>query len=131
MVMCANDGYSLGMTNFACRIARSASARGEKDIDVIQMLKEYAGKVPGLIEKLGTDFARGHQQVSLLHCLLDVNIMLTKSLYRMAQASGGIVRTEDFETLWNCIRADGAKSSGNYCLRIMLILYLTGFSKLQ
>lgn len=64
MIMCANDGYSdREVTNFACRVARCASIRGEKDIDVIQMLKEYATKVPGLVKRLGDDFARGHQQV--------------------------------------------------------------------
>ncbi len=101
--MCANDGYSPGMTNFACRIARAGggvattgakrkvdegAADGEKgEIDIIAILKEYASRVPGLRESMGDDFARGHKQ-----------------------ASGGIVRTEDFERLWEVmLHAEGAE----------------------
>ena len=98
IVMCANDGYlaqsdSLGsdrasgangtdedipMTNFSCRIANRA--RGE-DVSIIQMLLEYADRVPGLRESLGDNFARGHKE-----------------------ASGGIVRSSDFEKLWVVMR---------------------------
>ncbi|KAI0638718.1 hypothetical protein C8Q77DRAFT_1151763 [Trametes polyzona] len=113
IVMCANDGYIPGMTNFACRIARagggtaqarakpkaqppSGSSTKRKAIetaetsgpDIIALLKEYAGRSPGLREAMGDDFARGHKQ-----------------------ASGGIVQTEDFERLWDVMlhseREDG------------------------
>ncbi|TBU22089.1 DHH phosphoesterase [Dichomitus squalens] len=78
VVMCANDGYSPGMTNFACRIPRSRRvANGEGEVNIIATLKEYASRVPGLRETMGDDFARGHKE-----------------------ASGGIVRTADFERLW-------------------------------
>lgn len=103
--MCANDGYSPGMTNFACRIARAgggvatatvgekrkadedAAEREAGGTDIIAILKEYASRVPGLRESMGDDFARGHKQ-----------------------ASGGIVRTVDFERLWEVmLHAEGAE----------------------
>lgn len=73
--MCANDGYLPDMTNFSCRIARCAS-EGD-NVNIIDVLKEYASRVPGLRERMGTNFARGHKE-----------------------ASGGIIRTEYFEILW-------------------------------
>ncbi|KAI0820597.1 hypothetical protein BC628DRAFT_1396292 [Trametes gibbosa] len=107
VVMCANDGYTPGLTNFACRIARAGvgfakvemkrgageATRGSEDAhggtDIIALLEDYAGRVPGLRESMGDDFARGHKQ-----------------------ASGGIVRSEDFERLWDVMvcagREDGA-----------------------
>ncbi|KAI9067146.1 DHH phosphoesterase [Trametes sanguinea] len=101
VVMCANDGYSPGMTNFACRIARAGGgtahagakrkAQGssggdvEGETDIIAILKEYASRVPGLRESMGDNFARGHKQ-----------------------ASGGIVRTEDFEKLWETMLSSQA-----------------------
>ncbi|KAI8993799.1 hypothetical protein BD414DRAFT_513472 [Trametes punicea] len=106
VVMCANDGYITGMTNFACRVARAgagAANAGMKrkaqdgveedhnsETDIIAILNEYASRVPGLGEAMGDDFARGHKQ-----------------------ASGGIVRTEDFERLWQAMRdsqAEGASA---------------------
>ncbi|CDO78163.1 hypothetical protein BN946_scf184467.g2 [Trametes cinnabarina] len=106
VVMCANDGYTPGMTNFACRIARAgggmvkagtkrkapdgAGEDEEAETDIIAILKEYASRVPGLRESMGDDFARGHKQ-----------------------ASGGIVRTEEFEKLWEVMltsHADEADS---------------------
>ncbi|EIW65385.1 DHH phosphoesterase, partial [Trametes versicolor FP-101664 SS1] len=90
IVMCANDGYSPGMTNFACRIARAGggvATATEGRTDIIAVLKEYASRVPGLRESMGDDFARGHKQ-----------------------ASGGIVRTADFERLWEVmLHAEGAE----------------------
>ncbi|THH21433.1 hypothetical protein EUX98_g8386 [Antrodiella citrinella] len=79
IVMCANDTYLPGsMTNFSCRVARCASARsGGNAVDIIDTLKEYASRVSGLREGMGDNFARGHKE-----------------------ASGGIVRTDDFERLW-------------------------------
>ncbi|PCH32970.1 DHH phosphoesterase [Wolfiporia cocos MD-104 SS10] len=96
MVMCANSGYlpGVGVTNFACRVARCTLSRakpktrvqsadvGEDGINIIEMLKGYAARVPGLQEAMGEDFARGHKQ-----------------------ASGGIVRTEQFERLWAAMLA--------------------------
>ncbi|KAH9855733.1 hypothetical protein C2E23DRAFT_882531 [Lenzites betulinus] len=94
VVMCANDGYTPGLTNFACRVARAGGGAAKAGVkrkadegdtedskggtDIIALLKDYAGRVPGLRESMGDDFARGHKQ-----------------------ASGGIVRTEDFERLWD------------------------------
>ena len=64
IVMCANDGYNQGMTNFACRVARTRKAlAGEGGTDIIAVLKEYASRVPGLREAMGDDFARGHKEV--------------------------------------------------------------------
>ena len=62
--MCANDGYNAGMTNFACRVAKSRkTAVGEGATDIIAILKEYASRVPGLRDAMGDDFARGHKEV--------------------------------------------------------------------
>ncbi|OCH88394.1 DHH phosphoesterase [Obba rivulosa] len=86
IVMCANDGYLEGqnMTNFSCRTARGnipkkngCNQKTEENVDIIALLKSYAAQVPGLRESMGENFARGHKE-----------------------ASGGIVRTEDFERLW-------------------------------
>lgn len=88
MVICANEGYLPDMTNFSCRVIgrrrldtnRSdpdQTGSEEKEVDIISMLKGYASRLPGLKERMGENFARGHKE-----------------------ASGGIVRTEDFEELW-------------------------------
>ena len=83
IVICANDGYltlptgshesqkettsaeDLSMTNFSCRIAKQAQAKGhgEEAVDVIEKLLEYANRVPGLRERMGDNFARGHKEV--------------------------------------------------------------------
>ncbi|KZT68522.1 DHH phosphoesterase [Daedalea quercina L-15889] len=85
IVMCANSGYlpGAGMTNFACRVARCAlPADNEAQATSIpDVLRAYAARVPGLMESMGDDFARGH-----------------------AQASGGIVSSENFERLWEVMR---------------------------
>ena len=76
--MVANSGYTLGLVNFSCRIARCAWSRHNgPDVDIIALLKGYAAREPGLSEAMGDNFARGHKQ-----------------------ASGGIVPTEQFEQLW-------------------------------
>ena len=63
--MCANDGYSPGMTNFACRVAKSRKlSSNDAGVDIIGILKQYASRVPGLREAMGDDFARGHKEVS-------------------------------------------------------------------
>ncbi|KAH9931374.1 uncharacterized protein B0H18DRAFT_929856 [Fomitopsis serialis] len=117
IVICGNGAYlpGAGMTNFACRIARcalpspaakgtsSSSKRksvgtgnedkcGERaggEINIPDILREYASRVSGLTESMGEDFARGH-----------------------AQASGGIVKDEDFERLWQVMRDSQADDSG-------------------
>ncbi|KAH9828950.1 DHH phosphoesterase [Rhodofomes roseus] len=95
IVICANDGYLPGaeMTNFACRIARcaipSSKSKGAPEINIPDILREYAVRIPGLRESMGEDFARGH-----------------------AQASGGIVKSEDFERLWQVMRDAPADGSG-------------------
>ncbi|KAF7796048.1 hypothetical protein EIP86_007218 [Pleurotus ostreatoroseus] len=96
IVMCANDGYLPGVTNFSCRVAKCAKDRAngsvgaiagehgqavESGINIIEVLKDYASREPGLLESMGDDFARGHKE-----------------------ASGGIVRTVDFERLWNIMQ---------------------------
>ncbi|RDX44798.1 DHH phosphoesterase [Lentinus brumalis] len=89
VVMCANDGYNAGMTNFACRVAKSRkAAAGEGATDIIAILKEYASRIPGLREAMGDDFARGHKE-----------------------ASGGIVLTEHFERLWE-VMANAEREEG-------------------
>lgn len=93
IVLCANEGYLPGKVNFSCRIARCARDR-DPSVDIITSLRYYAGIRPistdsnegvldadvskqlPLLERLGTDFARGH-----------------------VQASGGIVGSEEFEEL--------------------------------
>ncbi|KAF2224995.1 DHH family protein [Elsinoe ampelina] len=91
IVMVANEGYLEGKVNFSCRVARCARGRGE-EVDIIRALRGYAslgeggeGKGP-LLERLGDDFARGH-----------------------VQASGGIVKVEEFEELMGLMRV-GEKS---------------------
>jgi hypothetical protein len=93
IVLCANEGYLEGKVNFSCRIPRCARAR-EPPVDIIASLKHYASLPPAtstgsedelyaddaqntpLLERLGTDFARGH-----------------------VEASGGIVGIDEFEEL--------------------------------
>ena len=98
IVMVANEGYLPGKVNFSCRIPRCARSR-DPPISIIERLKYYASlteppnagdegdvkpeveqqqqteRVP-LIQRIGTDFARGH-----------------------VQASGGIVGADEFEEL--------------------------------
>ncbi|TFK46470.1 DHH phosphoesterase [Heliocybe sulcata] len=76
VVMVANTGYMPGIVHFSCRVTRQA--RATADVNIIDMLKSYADKKPGLREKMGSNFARGHKQ-----------------------ASGGKVKAEDFKSLWN------------------------------
>ena len=82
IVLVANEGYLPGRVNFSCRIPRCARAR-DPPVDIIASLKSYASITPDtaskqapLLQRLGTDFARGH-----------------------VQASGGIVAAEEFEEL--------------------------------
>lgn len=86
IVLVANEGYLPDRVNFSCRIARCARKR-EPPVNIIESLKDYARlpdasggeSEPGkaqLLERLGHDFARGH-----------------------VQASGGIVKKEEFEEL--------------------------------
>ena len=90
VVMVANSGYNPGLTNFSCRVAQCARFRvasGELDVNIIELLKSYAARSPGLTEAMGEDFARGHKQ-----------------------ASGGIVPTEMFEKLWSVMMESPAES---------------------
>lgn len=103
IVMCANEGYLPGKVNFSCRIARCArervkaereadSAKKTSDdetddpdggVDIISDLKAWASQHPSgdLLERMGTEFARGH-----------------------VQASGGIVGVQEFEDLMSVLR---------------------------
>ena len=69
VVMCANNGYLPGMTNFSCRVAKCARERrvylNISEVNIIEILKEYADREEGLSELMGDDFARGHKQVRL------------------------------------------------------------------
>lgn len=96
IVLVANEGYLVDKVNFSCRIARCARGR-EEAVNIIESLKAYASlpdtddgeTVPDrlpLLERLGHDFARGH-----------------------VQASGGIVKKEEFEELMNKMQV-GVKS---------------------
>lgn len=95
IVMVANEGYLDGMVNFSCRIARCAKSR-DTPVNIIESLKAYASldAMPGsdraeptpLIDRLGTNFARGH-----------------------VQASGGIVSRDHFEELIKLMKV-GEKS---------------------
>jgi hypothetical protein len=93
IVLCANEGYLPGKVNFSCRIARCARDR-DPPVDIIASLKHYANIRPApfdgnedepdandpeqlpLLDRIGSDFARGH-----------------------VQASGGIVGSDEFEEL--------------------------------
>lgn len=96
IVLVANEGYLPEKVNFSCRIARCARGR-DPQVNIIESLKAYASlpevddcessvEQPPLLERLGHDFARGH-----------------------VQASGGIVRKEEFEELMQKMRI-GVKS---------------------
>ncbi|KAJ3475324.1 hypothetical protein NLI96_g11911 [Meripilus lineatus] len=101
IVMCANDGYLTSevdfegelMTNFSCRIAKSALEREE--VNIIAMLTEYASRVPGLRDSMGDNFARGHKE-----------------------ASGGIVKTSDFEKLWR-VMSDSEEGETLFVLHVL------------
>lgn len=96
IILVANEGYLPGKVNFSCRIPRCARGR-DPPVDIISSLKAYASVLPEsienqdtsleeestsqpqrtpLLERLGSDFARGH-----------------------VQASGGIVAQDEFEEL--------------------------------
>lgn len=86
IVVCANSGYSPGMVNFSCRIARTARGR-DPPVNIIASLKAAADlSTDGLAERLGDSFARGHKE-----------------------ASGGIVPTDAFEELMGLLKI-GVKS---------------------
>jgi len=105
VVMCANDGYLPDMTNFSCRVAKCARGRVRSStmktddeereeesasVNIIEILVEYAEKVPGLRDAMGDNFARGHKE-----------------------ASGGIVLTEHFEKLWSAMLESGSSDEGS------------------
>lgn len=74
--MVANYGYLPGKMNFSCRIARCARGR-DPPVNIIDSLKAVADlDTSDLVERLGENFARGHKE-----------------------ASGGIVKTAEFEEL--------------------------------
>jgi hypothetical protein len=72
MVLVANTGYAPGKVHFSCRVARCARARAAQcdggagaGVDVIALLNEVvAGGEPGLRQRLGDGFARGHREAS-------------------------------------------------------------------
>ncbi|KAF2097166.1 DHH phosphoesterase [Rhizodiscina lignyota] len=92
VVLVANEGYILGKVNFSCRIPRCARARaaeeGGEEVNIINVLKEAAGRGGDLLERMGDSFARGHKE-----------------------ASGGIVGAEEFEELMGVLGV-GEKPDG-------------------
>lgn len=99
VVMCANEAYLPDKVNFSCRIAKCAAARveaGEEDeVDIIAELRAWAARHESgdLLERMGSEFARGH-----------------------VQASGGIVRVREFEDLMAALgvgeKVERAKAAG-------------------
>ncbi|KAF2688624.1 DHH phosphoesterase [Lentithecium fluviatile CBS 122367] len=78
IVMCANVGYLPGMVNFSCRVAKVARVRdGDEKVDIIKKLESIVADHPEFRARLGESFARGHKE-----------------------ASGGIVKTAEWEELW-------------------------------
>ena len=76
IVMVANYGYLPGKVNFSCRIAKCARDR-DPPVNIIESLKAVADLgTSDLIQRLGSNFARGHKE-----------------------ASGGIVNSAEFEEL--------------------------------
>ncbi|OJT05528.1 hypothetical protein TRAPUB_3654 [Trametes pubescens] len=110
--------YSLGKTSFACQIARpgggaaTAGAKRNSDgdatagedgrTDIIAILKEYAGRIPGMRKLMGAGFVHGNKE-----------------------ASGGGVRTADLERVWEVLpfaqegRASSLRRSGG-CLSLRI-----------
>ncbi|TFY50521.1 hypothetical protein EVJ58_g11014 [Rhodofomes roseus] len=91
IVICANDGPKAPPSSAKRESTASVGDKGEagSEINIPDILREYAVRIPGLRESMGEDFARGH-----------------------AQASGGIVKSEDFERLWQVMRDAPADGSG-------------------
>jgi hypothetical protein len=56
MVMAANGGYIPGNVNFSCRVVKE-----KEDVEIVEMLHEYAARDPWLAENVGEDWARGHK----------------------------------------------------------------------
>jgi hypothetical protein len=81
IVMVANYGYLPGKVNFSCRIAKCARDR-DPPVNIIESLKAVADlDTTDLIERLGSNFARGHKE-----------------------ASGGIVNAAEFEELYRLMK---------------------------
>ena len=77
IAMCANEGYLPGLVNFSCRIVKSAKEReGDDQVNIIKKLRSIVAADPDLEARMGPNFARGHKE-----------------------ASGGIVRKEEFDDL--------------------------------
>ncbi|KAL6707075.1 hypothetical protein ACN47E_004827 [Coniothyrium glycines] len=65
IVMCANEGYLPDKVNFSCRVAKVARAKeGQEKVDIIRRLESIVAEDPGLRERLGESFARGHKEAS-------------------------------------------------------------------
>ena len=67
VVMCANDGYNVGLVNFSCRIAGVAKKRGQ-EVNIIHVLNSYADRdtewKQRLMDELGGEAFNGHPQAS-------------------------------------------------------------------
>lgn len=81
IVLVANTGYTPGMVNFSCRIARVARSR-DPPVNIIESLKAVAALDEGdLVKRMGDSFARGHKE-----------------------ASGGIIPAAEFEELMRLMK---------------------------
>ncbi|KAI5453465.1 hypothetical protein NCC49_005940 [Naganishia albida] len=90
MVMCANTAFNPdpGMVSFSCRLSSALRELPEAERpSLIDLLKSYGDKVEGFKERVGDNFARGHNE-----------------------ATGGIIRREEFEKLLTAMGIDGNKT---------------------
>jgi hypothetical protein len=91
-LQCANTGYTPGYTHFSCRAPRKSSDEDSSPVDLIAYLRSLSPLCdeisPGWSSRVGEDFARGHRE-----------------------ATGGIIRTEEFEVLMKAVEL-GAKKEG-------------------
>ncbi|ORX34770.1 hypothetical protein BD324DRAFT_634900 [Kockovaella imperatae] len=66
MVMCANTAYNPdGRVSFSCRIAATLRTLpdGERP-NLIQLLLDIGHAIPGFMDRVGGDFARGHKEAT-------------------------------------------------------------------
>ncbi|KAJ9091567.1 hypothetical protein QFC20_007611 [Naganishia adeliensis] len=90
MVMCANTAFNPDpdMVSFSCRLSSALRELPEAERpSLISLLKSYGEKVEGFKERVGDNFARGHNE-----------------------ATGGIIRREEFEKLLVAMGIDENKA---------------------
>ncbi|KAJ9100590.1 hypothetical protein QFC21_003634 [Naganishia friedmannii] len=90
MVMCANTAFNPDpdMVSFSCRLSSTLRELPEAERpSLIALLKSYGDKVEGFRDRVGDNFARGHNE-----------------------ATGGIIRREEFEKLLLAMGIDETKA---------------------